>query len=267
MEQLERSLAESREAEANQNQFHSERHTSCRVENGDAAGQFDPHNSLLSATTTPISPRSRIRIPDVFARQTCFQERYLGQNWYCKGIAVLSEKGQMWISSKSGKELAWSKLRLLCGNRCVTVPSLQDITSPETLLQLPPKEAVLKALDAFFVSSFQTDCPIHDRALFEETIRIAYEAIDDPLSSKVQISTTACVLATLSLMCRLEVLANVLIGIDGDLCATKAQQLVRYITEDASIIDLQTLLLLVGLTQCDIDLLKLTTARSKNIEH
>ncbi|KAH8897325.1 hypothetical protein GQ53DRAFT_713061 [Thozetella sp. PMI_491] len=170
--------------------------------------------------------------------QSCL-ESPLGQNWYHQGMPIVSDKGQAWVSAKTGEAVVWRKLKLF-GNRLDSPRS----SPSQGLLNLPSKETVQIALGAFFRSSFPLAFPVLDMVLFEETLESAYKTSDVPPQNLKVSSASACVMAALALICRLKESRGILVGVDGDICAMQAQECLGRIIADPSLTNLQTVLIL-----------------------
>ncbi|KAM5372492.1 hypothetical protein ACJZ2D_007530 [Fusarium nematophilum] len=186
---------------------------------------------LVSTQTSPnpTNPSPR-RIQDV--------ARYLGQNWYHKGIPILSERGNEWILSRTGTNAALNRFNLFGSKPSPTMSSIQ--ASYKELCELPDKHIAHSILEAFFRSPFRLLYPVLDRVLFEETLTVAYDSPIVPLSHS-QVSARACVLAALSIMSRSEEFSHV---VQGDVYADKVQCLIGHISGEASLESLQAVLML-----------------------
>lgn len=207
-------------------------------------------SSILESTQPPlVSPQPNTQIPNFSFGQIRFSGRHLGQNWYYKGTPLLSEAGQNWISSRTGQDVNLGKFHLF-GSQEGLLPStfsaLQLHISSQELWELPDKNVTQKILSNFFSSPSRLAFPILDRILFEDTLETAYEPFDGMPSSPAQVSAIACVHAALSIICQLKQSREVSPSIRSDACAAKAQCMLGHITGDATLVNLQTVLMLVS---------------------
>ncbi|KAH7146092.1 hypothetical protein EDB81DRAFT_933890, partial [Dactylonectria macrodidyma] len=151
---------------------------------------------------------------------------HLGQISSYNGMPILSEEGCKWVSLKTGEDVSFSKFHIRFQKRALT-PTLSPwhfFRSEDELHELPDKRVVEKVLDVFTNSAFRLVFTVIDRVLFEETIILAYEDWDGPLSLE-RISAKGCVLAFVSIMCLFQGRDADLLPIDSDTCAVKAQYL------------------------------------------
>ena len=88
--------------------------------------------------------------------------------------------------------------------------------------------------------------PVLDRVLFEETLDIAYGAIDaGNLSSPKHVSARVCVLSALSVACRLKETKLTSHAIDAAECGFQAECLIPGNAGDVSLTTLEAILMLV----------------------
>lgn len=90
----------------------------------------------------------------------------LGQNWYFRGMKILSEKGQQWLQSKTGQKAPLK--------RFVAFDGIQRYASPQVnrdFRTLPDRHATNAAIDAFVKHSVH---PVLDLTLMDATVEEAY---------------------------------------------------------------------------------------------
>lgn len=169
---------------------------------------------------------------------------HMGLNWFFNGIPIFSERGRQWVSFRTGQAVQWSNFRILSA-RPSPFSALYPQLSQEELCMLPDRDLVQSILVVFFGSSFRLTFPLLDPVLMEETMETAYEPIHNLHPPPSHVSARACVLAALSVVCRLKGSKYLSNSIDTDLCAHKAHRLLQRITSHISLETLQTVLLLV----------------------
>lgn len=207
-------------------------------------------SSVPESTQSPlVSPQTNTQLPNFSFGQIRFSGRHLGQNWYYKGTPLLSEAGQNWISSRTGQDVNLGKFHLF-GSQEGLLPStfsaLQLHISSQELWELPDKNMTQRILGGFFSSTFRLVFPVLDRFLFEDTMETAYGPFNGVPSSPAHVSAIACVLAALSISCRLKGSSDISLSVKSDVYAAKAHCLLGYITGDATLVNLQTVLMLVS---------------------
>ncbi|KAH6972881.1 hypothetical protein BKA56DRAFT_592967 [Ilyonectria sp. MPI-CAGE-AT-0026] len=205
-------------------------------------------SSVPEFTQSPlVSPQTNTQLTNFSFGQIRFSGRHLGQNWYYKGTPLLSEAGQNWISSRTGQDVNLGKFHLFGsqeGLRPSTFSALQLHISSQELWELPDKNVTQKILSGFFSSPSRLAFPILDRILFEHTLETAYEPFSGMPSSPVHVSAIACVHAALSTICQLKQSREISPSIKSDACAAKVQCMLGHITGDATLVNLQTVLML-----------------------
>ncbi|KAH6890289.1 hypothetical protein B0T10DRAFT_537807 [Thelonectria olida] len=213
------------------------------------------HSSTTESNLLPLlsSPGTGCHLASLPSGRIPFSGSDLGQNWYYKGMPVVSERGQAWISSKTGQEFTFDKFNLFGNNQLGVLPStfpslLRHISSPE-VWEMPDKSVAQIMVDTLFTSSFQLFFPVLDQYLFKETIEMSYGPCNVPLSRE-HVSARACVLAALSLTFHITRANESTSGsasfssFQSDVYAAKAQALLGLISGDASLVRLQTVLML-----------------------
>ncbi|KZL70896.1 fungal specific transcription factor [Colletotrichum tofieldiae] len=164
---------------------------------------------------------------------------HIGPNWFFRGIHAFSDEGRLWISSKTGQILDWAKLHIFTARPSSLTTSWGQVS--EQSCELPDQNACRELVAFFFQSSFQLIYPVIDPILFEETIVLAYESIDNVPSSPTQLSAQACLFAALSIMAFLPGSAFM---IHPDSYARKSHDLLNHITPDTTLMTLQAVIML-----------------------
>lgn len=219
-------------------------------------------HQTTSAKTTPggILDESRaaqvVQIPDLSlsndldGTQLLFGQNptpkyHLGQNWYCMGSLLFSAEGEQWVQSKTGQDFSFGNLQLF--NCCATfLPSPASmVTSNEEPRNIPEKKMVQDLATIFFKSSFHLVFPVLDEILFTTAIELAYQHVQTT-TSHLKMMANAFVMAALSLMSCVQETTHLISQADGIMYATQAQQLLGCITERASIMGVQIVLILVS---------------------
>lgn len=164
----------------------------------------------------------------------------LGNNWYFKGVGILSSRGRQWIYEGTGQRSFLENFDIF-GNPIGSVPCASSVLSGRER-QLPPEQACRYLFDAFLRSKTSIVFPILDRALFEETIFRAYDVKTD-LGTRS--SAEACLWAMLALVARTEEAQQVEFFPEAD-CIQEAKRLLTVVNGAVNLDSLQATLLLVG---------------------
>jgi hypothetical protein len=169
----------------------------------------------------------------------------LGNNWYFKGVGILSSRGREWISEGAGQRVFLDKFDLF-GNRISARPDLISIL-PVRSRTLPPEFICRRFVDAFLESKTSKVFPVLDRDLLEGTVARAHDTkLLDPES---QTSAEACLWAMLAFVGRTEE-AEQTDSIPGPYeCANEAKRLLFIINGSVNLDSLQATLLLVSRKQ------------------
>jgi hypothetical protein len=226
----------------------------------DADGEDDslqPSRAAISGGRLAFDAQSPSSIPNEHPARSGHVEgsevfplgNHMGLNWFFNGIPIFSERGRQWVSSRTGQAVQWSSFRILSASPS-PFSGLYPQLSQEELYTLPDKDLVQSILAVFFGSSLRLIFPLLDQVLMEETVETAYEPIHNLPFPPSHVSARACVLAALSVVCRLRGSKYLSNSIEADLCAHKAPCLRQRITSHVSLETLQTALLLVRLPSC-----------------
>ncbi|KAJ3534987.1 hypothetical protein NM208_g7319 [Fusarium decemcellulare] len=189
-----------------------------------------------------LSPKAQSQL-EHSVRNLSSVSHYLGQNWYHKGIPILSERGRQWLLWRTGQHVSLQKFRLF-GSTSDPHPGSLMRHPIQDICRLPARHVVENILDIYFRSAFRLVYPILDRALIEETLKIAYERCDDTLSSCSQLSAITCILAALSLTSRFKGSEAIPSSVKIEEYAAKAQSLLGHVSGEINLEVLQTVLML-----------------------
>ncbi|KAH7159283.1 hypothetical protein DER46DRAFT_509070 [Fusarium sp. MPI-SDFR-AT-0072] len=162
------------------------------------------------------------------------------------GMPLFSEEGQAWVFSRTGEVTAFQKLKAFDKRQQVEPPSLSLSYlhgSLEQLYELPDRSIVEQGIYWFQNCAFRLVFPAIDTVLFRDTVAIAYEPCEGPLSLE-RISAKGCVLAFLAIMCIFNGDSTWRPIVDSDECAVKAHYLLSDMVENANIVTLQTVFML-----------------------
>jgi hypothetical protein len=165
----------------------------------------------------------------------------LGNNWYFKGVGILSSRGRQWIYEGTGQRSFLENFDIF-GNPIGTVPCASSPVLSERERPLPPLPTCRYLFGAFLRSKTSIVFPILDRALFEGTIFRAYEVKNDPGTRS---SAEACLWAMLALVARTEEAQQFDSFPEAD-CIQEAKRLLTVVNGAVNLDSLQATLLLVG---------------------
>ncbi|KAH7124339.1 hypothetical protein EDB81DRAFT_872478 [Dactylonectria macrodidyma] len=178
--------------------------------------------------------------------QVTSDEGIVGDIPYGYGLAILSEKSQRWVSSKTGETVSFHKFRLvLQPPRDYSLPlsSLEFHGSLGHLYDLPGREFVKDALGTYFRSSIRLIFPLIDPILFDETMTLAYDPWHGQLSAD-RICAKACVLAFASVMKYFGETGENPYSLDSNTYAAKAFHMLSDMLDFPSVVLLQALVML-----------------------
>ncbi|RMJ10353.1 hypothetical protein BHE90_003669 [Fusarium euwallaceae] len=196
-------------------------------------------SSIISPSTTSITFKPEpTDIGDV--------ARHLGQNWFHKGIPILSLRGRDWIRLKTGKDPHFEQFHLFGSKRGSHSLPLTNFPHDE-LHKLPDWHYTQKCIDAFFESSFRFFFPVLDRFLVQETFELAYRDPDELSFTRSKVSAKACILAALPMISRTIRPEGAPCPLKSGVYANQAQSLLGLVSWEASLEGLQATLMLVGI--------------------
>ncbi|KAJ3459059.1 hypothetical protein MRS44_015132 [Fusarium solani] len=199
-----------------------------------------------TSQTLPSSVTSPSETPTTFKPQTRDigdVARYLGQNWYHKGIPILSERGRDWIRLKTGQDAQFERFHMFGSKRGFPALPLTNLSYNE-LHKLPDRHYAESCLDAFFGSSFSLFYPVLDRALVQETLEVAYQDHIDSSLTRSQVSAKACILAALCMITQTVRPKDASKQPQGDLYVDQAKSLLAFVSWETCIESLQATLML-----------------------
>lgn len=202
--------------------------------------------SLSESSPAPSIPLHTIDAPlNPSCRQLRDVGRYLGRNWYHRGMPILSDNGHKWIESRTGSDASLGRFELF-GSKSVPVSAMSSPQiSFQELCRLPDKHLARTILDTFFASTSRFLYPLVDPVLFEETMRRAYDVPDGSPLSHSQVTARTCVLAAIAIMPRLAGSDENSDSSSSPVCPDKAQRLLGYVVGEENLEALQAVLMLV----------------------
>lgn len=200
-----------------------------------------------SSVTSPPETRTTFKPP---TRDIGDVARYLGQNWYHKGIPILSKRGRDWIRLKTGQDAHFERFHMFGSKRGFPALPLPNLPYDE-LHKLPDRHCAESCLDAFFESSFSLFYPVLDQSLIKETLEAAYEDHIDSSCTHSQASAKACILAALCMITRAVRPKNASKHFQGDLYVDQSRSLLALVSWEACIESLQATLMLVRIPKGD----------------
>ncbi|KAH7113640.1 hypothetical protein B0J13DRAFT_411282, partial [Dactylonectria estremocensis] len=212
----------------------------CSASLGEQFAAYESNHILYIASPSAPSPSN------ISKEQIHLAGCPLGHITCHDGIPLFSEEGQAWIFCRTGEATAFQKLKALNKRQQVQPPTLSLSHlhgSLEQLYELPDRSIVEQGIYWFQNSAFRLVFPAIDTILFQDSVRMAYEPWEGPLSLE-RITAKGCVLAFLSIMCVFNGDSTWRPIVDSDVCAIKAHYLLSDMVEDASIVTLQTVFML-----------------------
>lgn len=202
-----------------------------------AAGQQPARNlPALRATSAPTQASP--------SEPTCHLSRcQLGNNWYFKGVGLLSPRGRQWISEGSGQSVFLENFDIFGGNPINTTLPLLSTALPERSRPLPPEAVSRYLFEVFSKSKTSIVFPILNRGLFEGTIARAYDVNASDVGHRT--SAEACIWAMLALVARTEEARRFDSIPQADDCAQEVRRLLFIINGVVNLDSLEATLLLV----------------------
>ncbi|VUC26695.1 unnamed protein product [Clonostachys rosea] len=197
-----------------------------------------------------LQPRSLLSSPATFnsttspgettQRHTTPSGNVLGHHWYYRGMPILSERGRVWMASKTDQATALEEHHLFGSASGPFLP--KPFGNVAMLNQLPNEDVTRQVLQHFLQSHSWLLFPVIDRILFEKTIALAYHGSQDQASSWA--SAAACILCLHSISGRLRDVRALETSVNGAQCADLAQTFLPCLTGEATMESLQAVLML-----------------------
>ncbi|KAJ3546216.1 hypothetical protein NM208_g2110 [Fusarium decemcellulare] len=205
-----------------------------------------------SPVATTHSQPSAISPSDVAANTTLAQTTppkptyklsrcQIGNNWYFKGIGILSERGRQWISDGAGERVFLDNFDIF-SNPLGTAPPLGPAACPERPRTLPSKITCSHLVEVFFKSKTSIVFAILERSLFEGTIARAYG--DEAADLGRRTSAEACLWAMIAVVVRTTDARQLGLTVEPDDCVHEANRLLTIINGNTNLDSLQGTLLL-----------------------
>lgn len=245
VEELEYALESTRRTPGSTSSPQSETGASPQVSSNISGGVIS-----IAAITSPqptrfpsTFPAHKVQLPSRQNEPSCKLSRcQLGNNWYFKGIGILSSRGQKWISYGSGQSAILEKFEIF-DNPISTRPRLIYISPTEPRV-LPPESTCRHIIRDFLSSKTHLVFPVLDKDLINGTIARAYgHEQSDPGG---QASAQACLWATFALINRTDKSqqSNLIPG--SYECAEEAKRLLFVINGSVNLDSLQANILVVS---------------------
>lgn len=215
----------------------------------------EPSNSRLRASPvailgqpSPISPSDLAATTTVAqatpAKPTSKLSRcQIGNNWYFKGIGILSERGRQWISDGAGERVFMEKFDLF-SNPLGTAPPPGPTTFPEQPRILPSKVTCRHLAESFFKSKTSIVFSILERSLFEGTIARAY-GDEGAADLGRRTPAEACLWAMIAIVIRTTDARQLGLTVEPNDCVHEANRLLTMVNGNTNLDSLQGTLLLV----------------------
>ncbi|RTE78960.1 hypothetical protein BHE90_006575 [Fusarium euwallaceae] len=189
------------------------------------------NTTTLAQTTPPPKPTSKL--------SRC----QIGNNWYFKGIGILSERGRQWISDGAGERVFLDKFDLFSNPLGTAPPPLGSITFPELPRILPSKVTCRHLAEVFFKSKTSVVFAILERSLFEGTIARAF-GDEGAADLGRRTSAEACLWAMIALVARTADARQLGLAVEPNDCVHEANRLLTMINGNTNLDSLQGTLLL-----------------------
>ncbi|KAK9438164.1 N-terminal fungal transcription regulatory domain-containing protein [Metarhizium brunneum] len=166
----------------------------------------------------------------------------IGQNWYHRGMPIVSEDGAKWIKSTTTQDTTRFEKHLLGSAHLFSCISYPTCPSNGESWELPDIGLAFRAFNADTSSFFRLGIGILDKPLFAETIDLAYAAFN-PNAWQRHLAARASLLAAFTVASYLNTSEEVA-SIDAQAIASRAQSLLGRIDGFANLDALQAILLL-----------------------
>ncbi|KAG8406168.1 hypothetical protein J3459_017316 [Metarhizium acridum] len=166
----------------------------------------------------------------------------VGNNWYHRGLPIVSEDGVKWIKSTTRQDTTRFEKHLLGSKMLFWRISYPIHPSNGELWELPDVGLAFRTFNAGTSSFFRLGIGILDKSLFAETIDLAYAAFNEN-ASQGHLAARANLLVAFAVASYLKTSQEVAL-IDAQAIASRAQSLLGLIDGLASLDALQATLLL-----------------------
>ncbi|CAG9939882.1 unnamed protein product [Clonostachys rosea f. rosea IK726] len=197
----------------------------------------DAGSSRVNIQPRSLSPASS---GETTRKQTTPSGNVLGHHWYYRGMPILSERGRIWIASKTDQAVGFERRHLFGSIPGPFLP--KPFENLHGLNQLPGENVTRQVLQCFLKSHTRLLFPVIDRILFEKTISMAYHGNQDPVTSWV--SAAACILCLHAISSRLRDVRALETSVNDTQFADIAQTFLAYLTGEATVESLQAVLML-----------------------
>ncbi|KAG5659956.1 hypothetical protein KAF25_003478 [Fusarium avenaceum] len=151
-----------------------------------------PATASPSDFSTDVTLNQRLRHEKpIYRLSRC----HTGNNWYFKGIGILSPRGRQWISDGAGERVFMENFDIFA-DPVGTIPHLDPIAFAERPRPLPPREVCDHIVELFFDSKTSILFPFLESDIFGATVDIAYHV------DVVDLGAQACIWALIALVIR-----------------------------------------------------------------
>lgn len=223
--------------------------------NATSGGSSVNSNALGAPASQEPAKQHFDTIRDVPSRppygQFHFAGHYIGYFSCDGGLPFFTEQGLKWILSRTGGASSCTRLAQLGAEHrrpfqtmTYDLPVIDGQGYFNLANALPKRSATEKLLHDFKGSIFGLVFPVIDEHLFMNTVDLAYQPNDGQITTE-RITSTACVLAFLSVAFLFQSESADEVHIDTALCAAIARRFLPGLEKKTSITGLQTVLLLV----------------------
>ncbi|CRK17374.1 hypothetical protein BN1723_002931 [Verticillium longisporum] len=205
-------------------------------------------HSCASGFPTPPVLIEHNTVSDVSAEPQLLSSRRhnLGNNWYFRGMPILSERGRRWMSTRTGHEVLLNTFLSFNDHTHIGSKSASRAGSnidSRRSNELPSKYATEEAVRTLYESCFRYSLPVLDDTFLHETVTKAYKPLKDTIAARSSLSAEACVWALHAISRRMKPAGDSPLYLNGETCATRAQTLLSIVIEESCIETLQAILL------------------------
>lgn len=195
-----------------------------------------PATASPSDFSTDVTLNQRLRHEKpIYRLSRC----HTGNNWYFKGIGILSPRGRQWISDGAGERVFMENFDIFA-DPVGTIPHIDPIALAERPRPLPPRDVCDHLVEIFFDSKTSILFPFLDSDIFGATVDRAYHV------DVVDLGAQACIWALIALMIRTTDSQQFGLNIGPRDCIHEATRLLTINNGNTNLDSLQATLLLVS---------------------
>ncbi|RFU78136.1 fungal specific transcription factor [Trichoderma arundinaceum] len=211
--------------------------------NAEIPGTDDRPKRSAAQSLSLTQPSSQTSDDGIDAHIT-FATRLFGQNWYHRGLPIVSEDGLEWIASRTDEDTTTLRSYLSRGRPAWHFSAVQEPIPVGELWSLPDRNLVYQWFSALPTASFQILLPLLDKVLFEETINATYQSPEGIHASSTHVSARACFWAACAVMSHLKISDQAPMSVGSNVCAARAEWFLGLANGPSNLDILQTLVLL-----------------------